>query len=259
MANLKPYIAKDAGSPTKFNETVKLLPGGNAGAQVFDGFGRIIRWYLGGLTDLTATSGSLTATNGINVNWTEPTLKSLATLSDAALNTSVYSNAAVLNGPADDWVYFVIQNNFQTSHPMHLHGHDFSVLGQGRGTFSPSMVDSLSFNNPIRRDTVLLFGIGRPGAFTSGWTVIGFKTDNPGAWLMHCHLIWHADGGMGLQFIEQPSDIHPENYYDAGFKSECSAYKSYDTSGGARDPYEAGIRRRHAQAHNGYAHRSHRA
>jgi len=224
-----------------------LLPGGNAASQMFDGFGAIVRWYLGGLRSLSSNSATSQANGGINVTYDQPTLKTLATLPSLEYNSSIYSNAAVLDGPASSWVYFFIQNNFQTSHPMHLHGHDFSVLGQGRGVFTESMVDLLNFDNPIQRDTGLLFGIGNPTAFTSGWTVIGFQTDNPGAWVMHCHLIWHADGGMGLQFLERLAEITASKYYNsAQFQNECAAYEAY----------EAGTKRRHLGGHR-FSGRSH--
>ncbi|KAL2427350.1 Oxidoreductase OpS5 [Exophiala dermatitidis] len=247
LASLVPHVKKNAGSTSTFQETVKLLPGGNAGSQNFEGYGPVVRWYLGPIGDLSSNSGVPSASKGINVTYQEPTLKTLATLPNLSYNSSLYSNAAVLDGPAGQWVYFVIQNNFQTSHPMHLHGHDFSVLGQGRGVFTADMVSQLHFDNPIRRDTVLLFGIGNPVAFTSGWTVIGFQTDNPGAWVMHCHIIWHADGGMGLQFLERPSDINAAKYYNTrAFQDECSTLKAYEAVGDRyKSPYEAGIKRRH--------------
>lgn len=63
---------------------------------------------------------------------------------------------------------------------MHLHGHDFWMLGKGVGKFSDVGVDALNFDNPVRRDTSIL-----PPA---GWLVVAFTTDNPGAWLFHCHI-----------------------------------------------------------------------
>jgi FtsP/CotA-like multicopper oxidase with cupredoxin domain len=54
---------------------------------------------------------------------------------------------------------------------MHLHGHDFWVLGQGTGTYD-STTANLTLTNAPRRDVVLL-----PGA---GYVVIAFYTDNPG-------------------------------------------------------------------------------
>ena len=90
----------------------------------------------------------------MNVNWTNPTIQSLARGSNPVL-----SNALTLpNG--NTWVYFVIQNQFAAGHPMHLHGHDFALLGQGTGSFSSSQVSSLNFANPTRRDTAMLLGNG---------------------------------------------------------------------------------------------------
>ncbi|KEF61060.1 uncharacterized protein A1O9_02625 [Exophiala aquamarina CBS 119918] len=253
LASLVPHFKKSAGSASEFQQKVKLLPAGNAGSQVFDGFGSILRWYLGGAsTDLSTNSATPAGSKTINVTFEEPTLKTLSTLPGLAYNSSLYGNSAVLDGPANEWVYFVIQNNFQTSHPMHLHGHDFSVLGQGRGVFTSDMVGQLNFDNPIRRDTALLFGGGSPTAFISGWTVIGFETDNPGAWVMHCHLIWHADGGMGLQYLERPAEI--KDYYGAEFKQECSNYDAYRAAGGHdKHPYEAGFKR-HLSGRQGIGH-----
>lgn len=39
---------------------------------------------------------------------------------------------------ADQWVYFILQTTNTQPHPIHLHGHDFWVLGQGSGTYDAS-------------------------------------------------------------------------------------------------------------------------
>ncbi|KIW29502.1 uncharacterized protein PV07_05315 [Cladophialophora immunda] len=259
LASLVPFVSKNGGSVDDFSDTAKLLPGGNGGSQVFDGYGSIIRWYFGGLLDLNGNSASVLGNQTVSVDFENPTLKTMAELPTLSFNSSKYSNAVVLDGPAGDWVYFVIQNNFQTSHPIHLHGHDFSVLGQGKGVFTADQVTSLNFANPCRRDTALLYGFAGPGGVAqSGWTVIGFQTDNPGAWIMHCHIIWHADGGMGLQYIEQPDAINANGYWtSSGFQDECNAYSSYQNGGGeGKLTYEAGIKRdlerhRYALKHKG--------
>jgi FtsP/CotA-like multicopper oxidase with cupredoxin domain len=62
--------------------------------------------------------------------------------------------------------------------------HDFFILGTGTGTFNKQTDPAkLNFVNPARRDVTFL-----PGR---GWVVIAFPTDNPGAWLMHCHIAWY--------------------------------------------------------------------
>jgi hypothetical protein len=83
---------------------------------------------------------------------------------------------------------------------MHLHGHDFWILGHGSGVFNTTTdMANLNFVNPTRRDTTLL-----PAG---GWVVIAFQADNPGAWLMHCHIGTHISAGLGVQFLEQKDKI----------------------------------------------------
>ena len=59
----------------------------------------------------------------------------------------------------------------------------------------------LKLRNPPRRDVVLL-----PNG---GHVVIAFKADNPGAWLVHCHIAFHISEGLGMQILEnQPAANH---------------------------------------------------
>ena len=90
-----------------------------------------------------------------------------------------------------------------TVHQIHLHGHDFAILQQ-------NYVDNWPINfkpnldTPPRRDVVLL-----PDA---GYVVIAFKTDNPGTWIMHCHIAQHASFGLAMQIMERQqaaADIWP--------------------------------------------------
>lgn len=86
--------------------------------------------------------------------------------------------------------FWVIQNQGAVPHPIHLHGHDFYILGATNTTettnpmsiFTGSADDmkKLNFGSPMRRDVATL-----PG---NGWLVIAFHTNNPGMWLMHCHV-----------------------------------------------------------------------
>ena len=57
----------------------------------------------------------------------------------------------------------------------------------------------MKFDNPPRRDVALL-----PAG---GYLIIAFKADNPGSWLLHCHIAWHASSGLALQILEREKDI----------------------------------------------------
>ncbi len=67
-----------------------------------------------------------------------------------------------------------LQNETAFPHGMHLHGHHFrEVRGDSLGPW---------------RDTILV----SPGQQTE----VAFLADNPGDWLLHCHMVEHAAGGM---------------------------------------------------------------
>ena len=67
------------------------------------------------------------------------------------------------------------------AHPIHLHGHDFVILGQNSTTYSVTETPkTFNYINPPRRDVALL-----P---QNGYLAIAFKPDNPGVWLVHCHI-----------------------------------------------------------------------
>ncbi|KAJ1408871.1 Multicopper oxidase, type 1 [Sesbania bispinosa] len=80
------------------------------------------------------------------------------------------------------------------SHPFHLHGYNFFVVGTGIGNFDPAK-DPAKYNlvDPIERNTV--------GVPTGGWTAIRFRADNPGVWFMHCHLELHTGWGLKTAFV----------------------------------------------------------
>ncbi|THG20080.1 hypothetical protein TEA_000633 [Camellia sinensis var. sinensis] len=80
------------------------------------------------------------------------------------------------------------------SHPLHLHGFNFFVVGQGFGNYDPNE-DPKSFNlvDPIERNTV--------GVPSGGWIAIRFLADNPGVWFMHCHLEVHTSWGLKMAWL----------------------------------------------------------
>lgn len=78
----------------------------------------------------------------------------------------------------NDVVQVVINNPMLGAHPIHLHGHHFWVMGQGKtgdGSYDPK-VHKLQ-NNGYRRDTILVK--------EASWLVIRFKADNVGIWSLH--------------------------------------------------------------------------
>lgn len=96
-------------------------------------------------------------------------------------------------------------------------GHDFYVLAAGPGKF-PNDFTNLQTKNPPRRDVVLM-----PSA---GYMAIAWKADNPGAWLLHCHVGWHSAAGFALQYVEQLPKIKKQ-IDGTTLKDTCAAWDAY--------------------------------
>ncbi|XP_054812135.1 laccase-2 [Prosopis cineraria] len=86
------------------------------------------------------------------------------------------------------------------SHPLHLHGYNFYVVGQGFGNFNPE-TDPRKFNlmDPVERNTV--------SVPSGGWVAIRFLADNPGVWLMHCHFDAHLSWGLRMAWIVEDGKL----------------------------------------------------
>ncbi|CAK7564671.1 MAG: hypothetical protein SEPTF4163_002570 [Sporothrix epigloea] len=93
-------------------------------------------------------------------------------------------------------VRMIVNNPGPSQHPMHLHGSNFYVLHEGPGPWDGTIVHP---ENPMRRDVQIV----RP----NGHLALQFDSNNPGVWLFHCHIAWHASGGFLEQFIVQPDEI----------------------------------------------------
>lgn len=76
------------------------------------------------------------------------------------------------------WLIWTDPDKVSFDHPIHLHGHDFFVIGQGTGAYDEATA-KLNWETPVRRDTANL-----PAR---GWLALAFMSNNPGAWLMVSH------------------------------------------------------------------------
>ncbi|KAL5740575.1 hypothetical protein ACOSQ2_029755 [Xanthoceras sorbifolium] len=125
--------------------------------------------------------------------------------------TGVPSNQTinVMNGtkvvvlPFNTSVELVLQDTSilgAESHPLHLHGFNFFVVGQGFGNYDPNK-DPKNFNlvDPVERNTV--------GVPSGGWVAIRFRADNPGVWFMHCHFEVHISWGLRMAWIVSDGDL----------------------------------------------------
>ncbi|KAK6074963.1 multicopper oxidase [Seiridium cupressi] len=119
------------------------------------------------------------------------------------------------------WVDYVMQvGPGQPPHPVHVHGRHFYVVGQGTGHFNWSTTaeaalaipEAFNLVNPPLRDTYPT----PPSGTGESWLVIRRPNDNPGVWLIHCHIQSHLQGGMSMVIQDGTDDLPeiPEEYRD---------------------------------------------
>jgi FtsP/CotA-like multicopper oxidase with cupredoxin domain len=97
------------------------------------------------------------------------------------LNGAASPNAAPITVREGQIVRLHIVNTTAEYHPIHLHGHIFSVLARNGVPIAGS---------PVHLDSILV-------GPSQTWDV-AFLADNPGIWMLHCHVMIHASFGMTM-------------------------------------------------------------
>jgi iron transport multicopper oxidase len=172
-----------------------------------------------------------------------PTLSTALTTGKAASNASIYgANTNAMVAHFGQLVEIVV-NNFDTgAHVMHIHGHAPQLVARVSGEVDDNKTitsqaiyngDSSSFpKTPIRRDSWVLA--------EAGYTVIRFIANNPGVWIIHCHMEWHVDAGLTATIIEAPRHLQAQTFPLAMAKI-CKDQKTStkgNAAGNVDDPYD---------------------
>jgi hypothetical protein len=190
LKNLKPWIPHTVGpSAVTKGFNAKLLPFANDSLA--------LRWQVGALQPYKPLKG-------------DPVVKQIFD-SDAGITSDLVPAIDLTGLKGKNWVYIVIESLLPLPHPIHLHGHDSYVVARGGGLYLPGLVE-IQTDNPPRRDTVNL-----P---QNGFVVLAFETDNPGAWLLHCHIEWHLHDGFAMSVIEGSRKTIRDVYRKAGQEAE---------------------------------------
>jgi FtsP/CotA-like multicopper oxidase with cupredoxin domain len=97
------------------------------------------------------------------------------------VNGGIFPDTPVYSVRAGETVRMKVSNGSGDVHPMHLHGHHMRVLSRDgepvRG--SPWWVDTLN-------------------VFDGEEYEVAFRAENPGIWMLHCHILSHAAQGLTM-------------------------------------------------------------
>jgi FtsP/CotA-like multicopper oxidase with cupredoxin domain len=193
LADLVPIVPFSVGAAAdRVNERIFIAPYAPVNPNVF-------RWTLSDAFFQT--------------EWSNPSLGGIISTGEVP-----YTGNLVIEAPKlGEWIYIIIDSVLPVPHPIHLHGHDFFIVAQGPGLYNSDI--PLNLNNPPRRDVALM-----PG---SGHLVIAYLADNPGVWLLHCHLGWHNAMGFALQIVEGLDDINDTIADPGQFDRTCRNWKAH--------------------------------
>jgi L-ascorbate oxidase len=80
------------------------------------------------------------------------------------------------------------------SHLYHAHGRHYYDIGSGNGTYDAAKNEArLAGTNPVLRDSTMLYryetSIGN--GTLAGWRAWRLRATEPGAWMIHCHILQH--------------------------------------------------------------------
>lgn len=165
-----------------------------------------------------------------NTSFTAPTTNNGDAQPSAFVNDAAFdkSKDLVIQTTGLQTLDILISNFDDGNHAMHLHGYKYFVLAQGHGYPARASVldpltrenlqplyDSLDLSNPLRRDTASVEAFG--------WILIRFVADNPGVWPLHCHISWHTEAGMLMQFLTR-TDVLAEARMPEANLALCRAH-----------------------------------
>ncbi|KAK3103323.1 hypothetical protein FSP39_018485 [Pinctada imbricata] len=128
-------------------------------------------------------------------------------------------------------IFVVFGIDKEPHHPIHVHGHSFRILKVGYPEYDETsghiitkngdlncgysnqtygcewtneswalgQIPGLELTNPPKKDTVVV-----P---SGGYVIVHITADNPGTWIIHCHVESHVLNGMSIVLNEVPGQI----------------------------------------------------
>jgi FtsP/CotA-like multicopper oxidase with cupredoxin domain len=123
-------------------------------------------------------------------------------MKDDTINLKKAPNTPIFKANEGDRIEFVVITHGDLFHTFHLHGHRWFDTRTG---YAPAGVEEQAIDN---RTT------GPADSF--GFQVIAGQGVGPGAWMYHCHVQGHSDGGMtGFLQVNTPGGLSSQQTQSA--------------------------------------------
>ena len=177
---------------------------------------------LGYINDVSYNMSSMTATTAMSSMMTDSMMPTLyaAYSSPASWSTATASASPVIVGdsmgnynvPYGAVLDVTILNTDSGEHPFHLHGQPFWLIATSDYPAAEFQYEGAW----LMRDTMSIPAMG--------WVKLRFIADNPGVWMLHCHIDWHMTAGLTIILNVGLERVNPGFVYLApGAVSQCAA------------------------------------
>ncbi|TLQ07127.1 multicopper oxidase family protein [Lactococcus cremoris] len=168
----KTYTIKDG------NAKVKLIYKGNDKSKAISPFIPLKADNLEKYVSDKAPDISMKLTEEMEMNGSEMKMREM-------INGEVFPNTETFNVKVGQVYKVQFENDDKMagmSHPMHIHGAHFQIISKnGHPTNDTTWYDTYPMDQGIKTD-------------------IAIKFDEPGVWMVHCHILNHEDNGMMTSF-----------------------------------------------------------
>jgi len=158
-----------------------------------------------------------------------PTLYSVLSTGKDASNPAIYGEVNPFIVKKDQVVEIILNNLHPAHHPFHFHGHHFQVCSRGAPQAGKAPAVECK-DDALVRDVINVEG--------GSSAIIRFKADNPGVWLLHCHIEWHVPLGLSATIIEDVKGIQdtikvPKEHFEI-CKAQCLPWEG-NAGGNTKD------------------------
>ncbi|KAF2830304.1 hypothetical protein CC86DRAFT_378617 [Ophiobolus disseminans] len=123
-------------------------------------------------------------------------------------DTNITSGNLTITTKNNTWVDLILINDelLAPPHPIHKHSNKVFILGSGEGEFKWTSVKEAAaaipqnFNlvTPPFRDGFVVPASGQKPT----WLAVRYHVVNPGAFMLHCHIQSHLNGGMAMVILD---------------------------------------------------------
>ncbi|KAJ8535278.1 hypothetical protein ON010_g13460 [Phytophthora cinnamomi] len=163
--------------------------------------------------NITQLGGVISLDGGKYNSLAIPDQPPLLTISNGSTTSDLPATANARALEYGKHIEVVVVNSMNEQHPFHLHSHAPWVVGSGQASAEDVYNNDLppsKLEGAVLRDVYTV-----PPCNTDedsycvnvGYLILRFTADNPGVWMMHCHIDWHMDIGLAMIFVEGEAEL----------------------------------------------------